>query len=34
MTQVNVFDGAIDKGLEGVVACSTAISTIEDTTLN
>jgi citrate synthase len=34
MSQVTVFDGAIDKGLEGVVACTTAISTIEDTTLN
>jgi citrate synthase len=27
------FEGAIDRGLEGVVACSTAISTISGTTL-
>ena len=27
------FDGAIDRGLEGVIACSTAISTIHGTTL-
>src|SRR5271166_5477198 len=27
------FAGAIDKGLEGIVACSTAISSIVDTTL-
>ncbi len=31
--QVQEYDGAIDKGLEGVVACSTAISSILDTTL-
>lgn len=34
MSQVTVFEGAIDKGLEGIVACSTAVSAIEDTTLN
>ena len=28
-----IYEGAIDKGLEGVVACSTAVSTIHDTTL-
>jgi citrate synthase len=32
-TAVTEFDGAIDRGLEGVVACSTAISTIDGTTL-
>ncbi len=31
--QVQEYAGAIDKGLEGVVACSTAISSIIDTTL-
>lgn len=31
--QVQEFSGAIDKGLEGVVACSTAISSIVDATL-
>jgi citrate synthase len=30
---VKEFDGAIDKGLEGIVACSTKISSIQDTTL-
>lgn len=29
-----IYDGALDKGLEGVVACSTAISSIVDATLN
>jgi citrate synthase len=32
-SEVQIFDGAIDKGLEGIVACSTAISSILDTTL-
>jgi citrate synthase len=32
--EVNIYSGAVDKGLEGVVACTTAISTIEDVTLN
>ncbi|MBK9294634.1 MAG: citrate synthase [Oligoflexia bacterium] len=31
--QVQEFSGAIDKGLEGIVACSTAISSIVDVTL-
>jgi citrate synthase len=31
--EIKVYDGAIDKGLEGVVACSTGISSIVDTTL-
>lgn len=30
---VQIYEGAIDRGLEGVVACSTGISTIQDTTL-
>lgn len=30
---VQPFEGAIDKGLEGIVACSTKISSIMDTTL-
>ncbi|HSJ97821.1 MAG TPA: citrate/2-methylcitrate synthase [Myxococcota bacterium] len=33
MSDVQVYDGALDRGLEGVVACSTAISTIAGTTL-
>jgi citrate synthase len=33
-TQSTIFRDAIDKGLEGVVACSTAISSIEGATLN
>lgn len=31
---VQIYEGAIDRGLEGVVACTTAISTIQDSTLN
>lgn len=31
---VQIFEGAVDKGLEGVVACNTAISFIVDATLN
>lgn len=34
MAEVQIYEGAIDKGLEGVVACSTAVSTIQDSTLN
>lgn len=34
MAEVTNFEGAIDKGLEGVVACSTAISSIQDSTLS
>ncbi len=30
---MQVYDGAVDKGLEGVVACTTAISSIVDSTL-
>ncbi len=30
---MQVYDGAIDKGLEGVIACTTAISSIVDSTL-
>ena len=32
--EVKIYSDAVDKGLEGVVACTTAISTIEDVTLN
>ncbi len=34
VAEVNIYDGAIDKGLEGVVACTTAISSIVGATLN
>ena len=30
---MQIYDGAIDKGLEGVIACTTAISSIVDSTL-
>ncbi len=33
MSEVATLDAAIDKGLEGVIACSTRISTIDGTTL-
>jgi len=33
MSEPGAFDGAIDRGLEGVIACSSAISTIDGTTL-
>jgi citrate synthase len=33
MSEVQEYDGALDRGLEGVVACSTAISAIAGTTL-
>lgn len=33
MSAVEEYSGAIDRGLEGIVACSTAISTIAGTTL-
>jgi citrate synthase len=33
MSNQESYDGAIDRGLEGVVACSSAISTIDGTTL-
>jgi len=32
--EVQIYDGAIDKGLEGVVACTTKISSIVGNTLN
>ena len=31
---VETYEGALDKGLEGVVACTTAVSSIVDNTLN
>lgn len=34
MAEVQIFEGALDKGLEGIVACSTAVSSIQDNTLN
>lgn len=34
MAEVQIFEGAIDKGLEGIVACSTGISSIQDNTLS
>lgn len=34
MAEVTIYEGAIDKGLEGVVACSTAVSSIVGDTLN
>lgn len=34
MADVTIYEGAIDKGLEGVVACTTAVSFIVGNTLN
>jgi citrate synthase len=34
MAEVQIFEGAIDKGLEGIVACSTGVSSIQDSTLS
>lgn len=34
MAEVTIYEGALDKGLEGVVACSTAVSFIVGNTLN
>ena len=34
MAEVQVYEGAVDKGLEGVVACTTAVSSIVGNTLN
>lgn len=34
MAEVLIYEGAIDKGLEGVVACTTAISSIQGNTLS
>ena len=33
MPKENEYEGAIDRGLEGIIACSSAISTIDGTTL-
>ncbi|MBY0553706.1 citrate synthase [bacterium] len=33
MAEVNIYEGALDKGLEGVVACTTAVSFIVGNTL-
>lgn len=33
-SEVQIYEGAIDKGLEGVVACTTSISSIVGSTLN
>lgn len=33
-TEVQIYDGAIDKGLEGIVACTTAVSSIVGNTLS
>lgn len=32
--EVQIFEGAVDKGLEGIVACTTAVSSIVGNTLN
>ncbi|GIL16726.1 MAG: citrate synthase [Oligoflexia bacterium] len=34
MADIQVFEGALDKGLEGVVACTTAVSSIQGNTLS
>ncbi|MBX2988578.1 MAG: citrate synthase [Bdellovibrionaceae bacterium] len=34
MAEVQIYEGAVDKGLEGVVACTTAVSSIVGDTLN
>ena len=34
MAEVNIYEGAVDKGLEGVVACTTSISFIVGNNLN
>ncbi len=31
--EVQIYEGAVDRGLEGVVACTTAVSSIQDATL-
>ncbi len=33
MAEIQIFEGALDKGLEGIVACSTAVSSIQESTL-
>ncbi len=34
MSEVQIFEGAMDKGLEGIVACSTGVSSIQGNTLS
>ncbi len=34
MAEVQIFEGAVDKGLEGIVACTTGVSSIVGNTLN
>lgn len=34
MAEIQIFEGALDKGLEGIVACSTAVSSIQGNTLS
>jgi len=34
MAEIQIYENAIDKGLEGIVACSTAVSSIQDSTLS
>jgi citrate synthase len=34
MAEVQIFEGALDKGLEGIVACSTGVSSIQGNTLS
>lgn len=34
MAEIQIYEGALDKGLEGVVACTTRISSIVNATLN
>ena len=34
MADITIYEGALDKGLEGVVACTTAVSFIVGNTLN
>lgn len=33
MAEVQIFEGAVDKGLEGIVACTTGVSSIQDADL-
>jgi citrate synthase len=33
MPEIQIYDGAVDKGLEGIVACTTQVSSILDATL-
>ncbi|MBC7754797.1 MAG: citrate synthase, partial [Moraxellaceae bacterium] len=34
MAEITIYEGALDKGLEGVVACTTSVSFIVGNTLN